>query len=204
MRPTSAVRAVFAIFVSVSTASGCGGETHGQPPVDASRTDTDAVSTMDASSEASPDASTDASTGSPDARAEASNDPCIINASDFDQSCIQDTDCVEVTSGDYCVLRCLCGLDTINQAALVQFNEAVGNTPLGSGRLGTAPGCPCVVLPGPCCRHGTCTYDCESTDDTLPACADAGGTCALVFPGGSCFKNGPPNSCAYSDEKCCL
>ncbi len=192
------------LAILVSMAWACGGETRGQPPADASSPDRDAVSTMDARSETSSETSSEASTGSRDAGAEAGADACVISASDFDQSCTEDSDCVEVTSADYCSPRCLCGGDTISQKALAQFNAAVDKTPLGSGAIGPMPECPCAPLPGPCCRHGTCTMECTSAGDTLPACADAGGLCVLVLPGDSCGKDGPPHSCAYSDEQCCL
>jgi hypothetical protein len=143
---------------------------------------------------ASPDAGT-----RPDGGAGTTPASCIISASDYDQSCKVDGDCAGVTSGNYCMAGCLCGGSAINVSALPQFNAAVAATPLGSGALG-GTGCPCPDTMGPCCRHGTCTDDCFSAGDTLAACADAGGTCYLT----SCSPAGPPGSCAFADETCCL
>jgi hypothetical protein len=130
---------------------------------------------------------------------------CNISASSYDQSCAVDYDCVTVTSGDYCTAICECGGSTINQGALATFNAAVAKTPLGSGALGAGAGdCPCAPSPygGPCCRNSACTQDCGGPKDTLPACADAGGSCVL---GTSflCSPTGPANSCAYPDQVCC-
>jgi hypothetical protein len=128
---------------------------------------------------------------------------CTISASSYDRSCTVDTDCQEVTSTDYCTANCLCGGSAINIGAVAAFNEDIGKTPLGSGTLSGA--CPCPSSFGPCCRGGTCTTTCFSPSDTLPSCADAGGTCLVSRPGGgTCTMNGPPEACAYSDEVCCL
>lgn len=114
---------------------------------------------------------------------------------------MQDTDCVEVTSTNYCNAQaCLCGGSAINMSALTQFNANVARTPLGSHPGGG--GCPCVTSFGPCCRQGTCTAECYSSADTLPACADAGATCVLsAFT--MCGNREVPDACAYSDEICC-
>jgi hypothetical protein len=147
------------------------------------------------------DASSD--TGSP-----ADAGSCMISASNYDQSCNVDTDCREVSPGDYCSPICRCGGAAIHAKALAQFNEDVSKTPLGSGALGSV-GCYCPFQEGPCCRRGTCVGErgaCSAPTDTLPACSDAGGTC--VFQGsapvsGLCAEPGPPDACAYSDEICC-
>jgi hypothetical protein len=128
---------------------------------------------------------------------------CMISASNYDQSCTVDTDCSMVSSGDYCSATCLCGGSAINVGALAKFNADVAKTPLGSGALGNVF-CGCPFSWGPCCRHGTCVGErggCSSPSDSLPACADAGGTC---MPFGSCGQPGPPDACAYSDEMCCV
>lgn len=125
---------------------------------------------------------------------------CIISASNYDQSCTVGIDCALVTTGNFCVAGCPCGLSAISGAAFAQYTEAIANTPLGSGavKLGA---CSCPPVTGPCCRQGTCTLNCQSASDTLPACANAGGTC---FYGVYCSAYGPANSCAYADESCCL
>jgi hypothetical protein len=126
---------------------------------------------------------------------------CMVSASSYSQSCVQDTDCVEVTSTNYCNAEaCLCGGSAINMSALAQFNADVATTPLGLHPGGG--GCPCGSSFGPCCRQGTCTAECYSPTDTLSACADAGGTCVLsAFA--MCGNHEVPDACAYSDETCC-
>jgi hypothetical protein len=174
--------------------SACGGNVAANGPPDASSGgDGRGATTADGSSD-DPTVSTDAYSG-----------PCMISASSYDQSCAVDTDCTTVTSTDYCAVNCLCGGSTISVGALSQFNEDVSKTPLGSGALGGAP-CGCPSGSGPCCRHGICQLGgaCSSPPDTLPACADAGGTCILGFIGLTCAPEGPPDACAYSDETCCL
>jgi hypothetical protein len=174
---------------------GCQGNVAESGPVDAS-TGADRGAT---------DGSNDGLTidGSDHADADAYSGPCMISASSYDQSCTVDTDCQEVTSTNYCAVNCLCGGSAINVGAAAQFNEDIGKTPLGSGTL--FGGCPCASSFGPCCRGGTCTATCFSPSDTLPSCADAGGTCLVSSPGSvTCTKNGPPDACAYSDEVCCV
>jgi hypothetical protein len=128
----------------------------------------------------------------------------MILASSYDQSCTEDTDCAEVTSGDYCSPNlCECGGSAVNVGAVAQFDSDVAKASMGvDAALRFA--CPCLESPGPCCRGGTCTTVCNSPSDTLPACASAGGTCSS--PGVQCSVGyfGPPNSCAYADELCCL
>jgi hypothetical protein len=131
--------------------------------------------------------------------------PCMISASNYDQSCNVDTDCWEVSSGDYCSAICRCGTSAINVEALAQFNADVSKTPRGSGALGNVS-CYCPFLWGPCCRQGKCVGErgaCLSPADTLPACADAGGMCVLGA-NSICGTGGPPGACAYADEVCCL
>jgi hypothetical protein len=54
---------------------------------------------------------------------------CMISASSYDQSCMQDTDCVGVRSTNYCNAQaCLCGGSAINMSALAQFNADVATT----------------------------------------------------------------------------
>jgi hypothetical protein len=126
--------------------------------------------------------------------------PCVISASSYDQACSVDSDCAEVISTDYCATNtCLCESNSaINVAALAQFKADTSKTPLaGSHKVCSYPG-----EPGPCCRSGTCTMTCFLPTDALPACADAGGSGAPL--GATCGKAGPPDSCAFSDEICCL
>jgi len=127
----------------------------------------------------------------------------MISASNYDQSCTVDSDCVQVSAGNYCsATTCQCGGSAINVGALAQFKADVSKTPLGSGALmGAICGCPCES--GAVCRSGQCqaAFCGAPSADTLPACADAGGQCAYSM-NTTCNGTGPPE-CAYSDE-CCL
>jgi hypothetical protein len=176
----------------------CQGNVAENTPVDAS-SGTDGAATMGDGSNDGPNMD-----GAGHASADAYSGICMISAASYDQSCIVDTDCQEVTSTNYCAASCLCGGSAINIGAASQFNADISETPLGSGALGPV-GCPCAQTPGPCCRSGTCTTTCFSASDTLPSCADAGGTCLVSRPGSvTCTNDGPPDACAYSDEVCCV
>jgi hypothetical protein len=173
-------------------------------PVDAAA---DGASAADAGTIVDAGANADVSDAPEDARAvdagvEAESGSCIILASNYDQSCTVDSDCKDVTAGDYCSTLCPCGGSSINVGAVAQFNQDVSRTPLGSGAIAW-DACPCLTAGGPCCRQGTCHMNtCVLPSDTLAACADAGGSCNMLTLG--CARLGPANSCAYPDEACCL
>jgi hypothetical protein len=134
---------------------------------------------------------------------------CMIVASNYDRSCVSDTDCVAVPSGDYCAVtdECLaCPSAAINVGDLARFDADVAKTPIGSDKSPQTLGCSCIQFTGPCCRSGTCQLSCAPRGDSLAACStagDAGGQCYLSAKV-SCSLEGPPNSCAFSDEVCCL
>jgi hypothetical protein len=165
----------------------------------------DASGTMDAPADAS--VAMDAS-ASLDSALEAYTGPCTFSPDAYDLSCATDTDCVAVAAGYYCSpAQCGCIPIGIGKSALAQFNADVAKTPLGSGKVEGAD-CGCTEELGPCCLNGACQAGAgcyAGASDTLPACADAGGTCARS-PDNQCSSagEGPPDSCAYPDEKCCL
>lgn len=112
----------------------CGGSVHGSGGADAG------------GSEASVNSGSSAESGS-DAG------PCLIQASDYDQSCSVDSDCVSkvvfgpgvfamperisfpVTFGNFCSSMCLCGPGAISQTAIPQYVADVSKTPLGTGAV---------------------------------------------------------------------
>jgi hypothetical protein len=107
---------------------------------------------------------TDVANPTGDACLSASHDggTCLIRASDYDQSCSTDSDCVRVAGGvpvdfgDYCQFLCRCGLDAINRGSANQYVGDVSRTPLGSGcTYGQI--CSCGFAGGPCCREHKCT-----------------------------------------------
>jgi hypothetical protein len=93
--------------------------------------------------------------------------PCFIQASNYDQSCSVDTDCIgtagkfPVQSGNYCQPTCLCGGDSINKKAVAQYIQDVSTTPVGSGAMRLLCSCG-LILPPPCCANGYCTTLCPS------------------------------------------
>ncbi len=136
------------------------------------------------------------SCGEPDAQ--------VIVASNYDLSCTSDLDCALVPVGDFCYPGANnCSLGAISQRALPQYQSDVSQT--YAARCFAAGNCPATSV---CCRNGQCQSDnCVLEVDTLPACANAGGVCRPTGTGGvrsACTVNGPPDSCAYPDETCCL
>jgi hypothetical protein len=95
-----------------------------------------------------------------------------------------------------------CASASINRGALAQFQADIAGD-VESVPAGETCSCPAVGLP--CCRSGRCQQNGCSfpASDTLPACADAGGVCTGA-PYGCAFQQGPAQSCAYSDEVCCI
>ncbi len=133
----------------------------------------------------------------PDACAGGGQRPVL--ASNYDQSCATDTDCIAIAEWDGCFPLGNCPTAAISKSADAQYQSDVAKAPCfeTSG---------CVATFGPCCRNGACAMNeaCGSPADTLPACAEAGGACgAFVIQCGD-KGAGPPDSCAYPDEMCCL
>ena len=147
--------------------------------------------------------SSNAGNGPVDASSGADATSCrIVLASDYDQSCVADTDCVAVGQIPSCPAAPCDGCQewTVSKNALAQYVTAAAPTSV----TGADCGCP-SYNPLPCCRGGTCTTMCSSSTDTLHACSDAGGSCSYPAQAGcSSGKAGPPDACAYSDEVCCL
>jgi hypothetical protein len=74
---------------------------------------------------------------------------CSIVASNYDQSCAVDSDCVAVAQGDVCAdSLCWCPSQAINQRALSQYETDVG------GRVRNV--CDCALLGVPRCVAATC------------------------------------------------
>ncbi len=132
----------------------------------------------------------------PDACADGAEQP--VQASNYDESCTTDMDCVAIGEGNACSLISPCANAAINKGALVRYQSDIAQTPCFA-----LAGCPAQF--GPCCRHGSCQMNtCYSAADTLPACADAGGACAPFVTQCGSKGAGPSDSCAYPDETCCL
>jgi hypothetical protein len=75
-----------------------------------------------------------------------------IKASDYDQSCTQDSDCVGVFEGDLCRSGCVnCANAAIRASAQDQYHQDLTNKDPGSGGV-----CPCPLGPGVGCVNGFC------------------------------------------------
>jgi hypothetical protein len=75
---------------------------------------------------------------------------CVdVPIADFDTSCVRDSDCVAVTTGDVCPGACLCGGATINVADQSRYEQMVQGVATGE--------CNCPLEPVPQCVAGTCT-----------------------------------------------
>jgi hypothetical protein len=134
----------------------------------------------------------------PDACADGGEQPIV--ASNYDQSCTTDMDCILIAEGNACSIVGPCPTAAINKgAAYSKYQSDIANTPC----FGVSS---CGSYSGPCCRHGICqmNFACSSPADTLPACADAGGTCSPFVAACGSQGAGPPDACAYPDETCCL
>jgi hypothetical protein len=100
-----------------------------------------------------------------------------IQASNYDQSCTVDSDCVEVSVGNPCQacdFICNQSVGAINVGANAQYTADVAKTAAGVGDCG----CPAEVgnRVGPCCRSGQCHADsaCSSSDASTDS-GDASG-----------------------------
>lgn len=112
---------------------------------------------------------------------------CLVEATNYDQSCSTDTDCVgtagpfAVESGNFCQALCMCGGDSINKAAVPRYVRDVSQTPLGSGAIAPLL-CSCPQVGSPCCASGRCATYCPSP---LPAgVQDAEPAQEVMPPGG--------------------
>jgi hypothetical protein len=85
---------------------------------------------------------------------------CMIQASNYDQSCTTASDCTAVAGafpvqfGDYCTAKstCLCGDDAINKGSVTEYAANVSKTPLGMN-----PGqCACPDEGTVCCLANKC------------------------------------------------
>jgi hypothetical protein len=89
------------------------------------------------------------------------NDPKgqIIAASNYDQSCATDRDCVAVAEGDFCVPgAATCPSAAINSKDLPRYQADVAKTQAAlCSALST---CGNLVARGPCCR-GTCKMNAD-------------------------------------------
>jgi hypothetical protein len=159
-------------------------------PADASSGSVDAGSNLDVGSSSDIQTSIDAPACS------------IALASDYDQTCVVDSDCVAVGQVGECPANPCnqCTTGAINKGVLPQYQAAFALAFVGAlGQCNCACGGPALCHGGKCLA-GACG---PPLADTLPACADAGGRCNYSA-NTTCNAMGPPDACAYSDEVCCI
>jgi hypothetical protein len=148
----------------------------------------------------------------------------MIQASNYDQSCASNSDCIAVGEGNAC-FSCLivgCTNAAINVKAKPQYDADVAKTV--AGQLASSPFCGCPMSSGPCCVGGVCRADfqCSSSADVsvdsgqstccpvsspqhLSPCHAAGSAqCSAAFrcrygepPAMDCFCGGGPDGTWY-------
>jgi hypothetical protein len=117
----------------------------------------------------------------------------IIQASNYDQSCTMDSDCVGVAEGNFCYPGATnCATATINKSANAQYQADVAKTRAASCY---APG-NCGAEFGPCCVSGMCQVgsQCGSLAGDAcqtPACAPPGNYVATICVGYAGADAGP-------------
>jgi|HubBroStandDraft_1064217.scaffolds.fasta_scaffold189565_2 hypothetical protein len=79
---------------------------------------------------------------------------CVIATSSYDQSCSQDSDCVAVAQGNFCIHGCTnCLNAAINIGAQEQYAMDFSN------KFPISKPCPCSGPTHPTCQHSICTLD---------------------------------------------
>jgi hypothetical protein len=74
---------------------------------------------------------------------------CSLEATNYDQSCKADSDCVAVFSGSFCGAHtCACENAAINVSSESRYSADFNNE--------GAPRCPCPAAPAVACNQGTC------------------------------------------------
>jgi hypothetical protein len=90
---------------------------------------------------------------------------CTIDATNYDQSCTQASDCVAVASGDFCSANaCTCENAAISASAATQYQNDL------SKAVQHPVTCPCPTPPTVECNQGTCQI--VSLPPPAPSCDD--------------------------------
>jgi hypothetical protein len=96
----------------------------------------------------------------------------LIQASNYDQSCTVDADCVSIAVGDACypcLVICQVG-GAINRGALSSYRSDISKT-IGAGETSGVE-CSCPSWSGPCCRGGICNAGLECEGPPADASAE--------------------------------
>jgi hypothetical protein len=98
----------------------------------------------------------------PDACADGGEQPIV--ASNYDQSCTTDMDCILIAEGNACSIVGPCPTAAINKgAAYSKYQSDIANTPC----FGVSS---CGSYSGPCCRHGICQMNFACSSPLLAIC----------------------------------
>jgi hypothetical protein len=154
-----ALIAGLAAVAAMLTSTGCGSTSSNQGTSDGAATPPDAQNDASASN-----ACTDASVK-------------IIQASDYDQSCMVNTDCRLIAEGNACVPCAFnCPFSAaINAGALTKYHSDIANTPAAAGEFnGQTCASACGAAFGPCCVGGKCRTSTTSQCPALDAAGDPG------------------------------
>jgi hypothetical protein len=76
-----------------------------------------------------------------------------INASDYDQTCEQDSDCIGIGEGNGCDCKVVCQNAAINIADEAKWLKDRAETPAHAAK------CLCPNAPVPCCLDHRCSSD---------------------------------------------
>jgi hypothetical protein len=181
-------------------AIGCGGSEAASSPTGEGRGDAGPRGGTDAADHYGTDAATD--TGTDVAVAVCTP----VRASDYDQSCVADSDCVVVAQAPRCPIGTWdnCEVGAINRVDYTRYQPALTQA-YATVPLGDLVSCPCEGLAF--CNNGLCEPGwCgpgRGPANTSLACVDAGGICTPSEEA-TCSALGPPNSCLFADEICCV
>jgi hypothetical protein len=142
---------------------------------------------------------------------------CTISASNYDRSCTEDRDCVEVGEGNSCAQECVvaCANTAINVSAMPRYEADYARSPAVRCTNGRPfCGCPCIGLPA--CIRGTCQLlacgqsrpDAGPTPDAGPDSCTTGPKRQIHYfsrDGQNCTTSDfvcPKNTSIYADEYC--
>jgi hypothetical protein len=97
----------------------------------------------------------------------------LIQASNYDQSCKTNSDCVSISEGNACDLLPCCPNATISKGAFAQYQSDLAKTRLGSCSIPPTYGCSCGTYDF-CCLNGSCQWDVACSGAPLAADANPG------------------------------
>jgi hypothetical protein len=122
-----------------------------------------------------------------------------IVASNYDDTCAVDNDCIALTSGgvvffgNWCGTECPCVNGAINRDSEAQYVADVARTPIGTGAV-RPPSCGCPNAGVPCCQAGRLSLSCGGSSANPDAGDEADGGSTLPYGSVLCGASGPDAS----------